>query len=131
LALKLLIHWIGNIACGVMEHVMPTSETASRPRPSVATANLAASHTAAQSAAMENAWAAPVPRTYFVGGYRVEHVRDSLGHSTWNCDCVEFSRALEDAGREASCPHTQRIAAAAELDQLLRTPGLILPTTCY
>jgi hypothetical protein len=93
---------------------------------SVATANIAAPSTASNSAAMENAWAAPLPRTYFVGGFRVAHVRDTHGNSTWTCDCEEFRR-----GSELGCPHTQRIAAAAELDRLLRTPGLILPTRCY
>jgi len=105
--------------------VMPTSETAS-----VATASLATTITASQSAAMESAWAAPLPRTYFVGGYRVEHARDSLGHSRWTCDCAEFSLA-QRAGSEGGCQHTQRIAATTELDRLLRTPGLILPTGCY
>jgi len=79
---------------------------------------------------MENAWAAPLPRTYFVGGFRVEHQRDSLGHSTWTCDCADFAQALL-AGSEQRCVHTQRVTAAAELDKLLRTPGLILPTACY
>jgi hypothetical protein len=79
---------------------------------------------------MENAWATPLPRTYFVGGYRVEHQRDTLGHSRWTCDCADFIRS-QRSGSENGCPHTQRIAAAAELDQLLRTPGLILPTACY
>lgn len=97
---------------------------------SVATANIAASSTASTSAAMENSWLAPLPRTYFVGGFKVEHVRDTQGHSTWSCDCPEFSRAKR-AGIEGGCQHTQRIAAAAELDRLLRTPGLIMPTTCY
>ena len=79
---------------------------------------------------MESAWAAPLPRTYFVGGFRVEHARDLLGHSTWTCDCAEFLES-QRTGSENGCQHTQRIAAAAELDRLLRTPGLILPTTCY
>ena len=93
---------------------------------SVATASLATSNVASTSAAMENAWLAPLPRTYFVGGFRVEHVRDAHGNSTWTCDCVEFAR-----NREGGCAHTQRISAAAELDKLLRTPGLIMPTGCY
>lgn len=104
---------------------MPTSENAS-----VATASIATPLQASQSAALETAWAAPLPRTYFVGGHRVEHVRDSLGHSTWSCDCAEFVRAQQSSG-EGICAHTQRISAAAELDKLLRTPGLILPTACY
>lgn len=97
---------------------------------SVATANIAAPRTASTSAAMENSWLAPLPRTYFVGGFKVEHVRDAYGHSTWTCDCVEFARA-QRSGLERGCAHTQRIAAAAELDKLLRTPGLIMPTSCY
>jgi hypothetical protein len=104
---------------------MPISDSATIAT-SAATANLATSNTASTSAAMENAWLAPLPRTYFVGGFRVEHVRDTHGHSTWTCDCAEFARSLE-----ASCPHTERISAAAELDRLLRTPGLIMPTGCY
>jgi hypothetical protein len=109
--------------------VMPTSETR-RGQASSTTANLATSSAAARSAAMENAWAEPLPRTYFVGEHRVEHVRDTLGHSTWTCDCAEFAGARR-SGNESSCQHTQRIAAAAELDRLLRTPGLIMPTACY
>lgn len=105
---------------------MPMSDSATIAT-SVATANIAAPSTASTSAAMENAWLAPLPRTYFVGGFRVEHVRDTLGHSTWTCDCSDFARARGDSG----CQHTQRIAAAAELDKLLRTPGLIMPTKCY
>jgi hypothetical protein len=97
---------------------------------SVATANIAAPTTASTSAAMENAWTAPLPRTYFVAGFRVQHVRDTHGHSSWTCDCAEFARA-QRAGIEIGCSHTQRIAAAAELDRLLRTPGLIMPTACY
>ena len=118
---------------------MTTSESARAHRSSAATslvnasfatATLSTSSAAARSAAMENAWAEPLPRTYFVGGYRVEHVRDSLGHSTWICDCADFARS-RPTGDESGCQHTQRIAAAAELDRLLRTPGLIMPTECY
>jgi hypothetical protein len=97
---------------------------------SVATANIAAPSTASTSAAMENSWLAPLPRTYFVGGFRVEHVRDERGNSTWTCDCADFMR-VQRAGLESACVHTQRTAAAAELDKLLRTPGLVIPTTCY
>jgi len=102
---------------------MPTSENAS-----VATASIATPALASQSAAME--WAAPLPRTYFVGGYRVEHVRDSHGHSSWTCDCADFLKTQQSRG-DGACTHTQRISEAAELDKLLRTPGLILPTGCY
>jgi len=105
---------------------------------SLVAASLAPTSTASQSAAMENAWAAPLPRTYFVGGFRVEHHRDSLGHSSWSCDCSEFSQSVLAGGLadgradgQSGCAHTQRVTAAAELDQLLRTPGLILPTACY
>jgi hypothetical protein len=107
-----------------------TSGVVSVARSSEATASLAPTLTATQSAAMENAWAAPLPRTYFVGGFRVEHQRDSRGHSTWTCDCANFAQSLL-GGSDGGCAHTQRIAAAAELDKLLRTPGLILPTACY
>ncbi len=108
---------------------MPMSDSATIAT-SITTASIATSSTATTSAAMENAWAAPLPRTYFVGGFRVEHVRDTLGHSTWTCDCADFVRAHRQ-GNEMGCQHTQRIAAAAELDKLLRTPGLIMPTKCY
>jgi len=101
------------------------------PNAAAATASLATTSAAARSAAMESAWAAPLPRTYFVGGYRVEHHRDTQGHSHWTCDCEEFAQSGQEAAGEAGCQHTQRIAAAAELDELLRTPGLVLPTGCY
>jgi hypothetical protein len=104
---------------------MPTPESAS-----VATASLTPPTSATRSVALESAWAAPLPRTYFVGGYRVEHQRDSLGHSTWTCDCEDFVRSHQ-VGSEHGCQHTQRIAEAAELDRLLRTPGLIVPAGCY
>jgi hypothetical protein len=112
-----------------------------------ATASLATTTAAARSAAMENNWSAPLPRTYFVGGFRVEHELDSQGHSRWTCDCEEFQRARQAAttqpdndespeatvppGSAETCQHTRRIAAAVELDALLRTPGLVLPTGCY
>jgi hypothetical protein len=104
---------------------MTTAETFRLANSTVAraTASLETSTAAARSVAMENAWATPLPRTYFVGGFRVQHQRDAQGHSTWTCDCSEF------AGSD--CQHTRRVAAAAELDQLLRTPGLVIPTNCY
>jgi hypothetical protein len=111
--------------------VMSTSENASVATASLATASLAASALATQSAAMENAWAAPHPRTYFVGGFKVQHVRDTLGQSRWSCDCAEFNDSILQGAAEPRCSHTQRIAESAELDRLLRTPGLILPTACY
>ena len=121
---------MGHFAQSCRRIVMPTSENArvAGATTSVATASIVTTTHANQSAAME--WAAPLPRTYFVGGYRVEHVRDSQGHSTWSCDCADFLKAQQSGG-DGACSHTQRISAAAELDQLLRTPGLILPTACY
>lgn len=113
-----------------MPHFAQSDRRIVMPSRSGSTASLAPTLTATQSAAMENAWAAPLPRTYFVGGFRVEHQRDSIGHSTWTCDCSEFTQGLL-IGNDGGCGHTQRIAAAAELDELLRTPGLILPTACY
>jgi|GEM_PF-2491355 len=82
------------------------------------------------SVAEDAAWSAPLPRTYFVGGHRVVHQRDTVGHSTWSCDCVEFVRGPQ-CGGEHWCQHTERVAAAAELDRLMRTPGLILRPSCY
>ncbi len=76
---------------------------------------------------------APVPagqRTYFVAGHRVEHLHNPLGHSSWVCDCVEYVRG-PPCGGERWCQHAERVAAAAELDRLLRTPGLILPIASY
>ena len=103
----------------------------SRPRTDVPRRIAAGGRSAqARSAAMENAWAAPLPRTYFIGGHRVEHVRDAHGYSAWTCDCADFVSS-RGAGSENGCQHTQRIAAAAELDRLLRTPGLIVPPGCY
>lgn len=71
-----------------------------------------------------------LPRTYFVGGHRVEHVRNALGQSTWICDCVDYAR-LPQCGGEHWCEHTERVAAAAELDSLMRTPSLILSRKSY
>lgn len=121
-----------HLALAYRSPVMPMPESFRAANASVAsaTASLATTSAAARSAAMESAWAAPLPRTYFVGGFRVEHQRDTQGNSTWTCDCDEFAQARR-AGGEGECPHTRRIAAAAELDQLLRTPGLVLPTGCY
>jgi hypothetical protein len=73
---------------------------------------------------------APLPRTYFVGGHRVEHLRNALGHSSWTCDCVDYVRGGPRCG-EHWCQHAERVAAAAELDRLLRTPALILPRKSY
>jgi hypothetical protein len=69
-------------------------------------------------------------RTYFVAGHRVEHVHDALGHSSWVCDCAEYVRG-PPCGGERWCQHAERVAAAAELDRLLRTPSLILPIASY
>jgi len=72
----------------------------------------------------------PLPRTYFVGGHRVEHLRNAQGQSSWSCDCVEYTRGGQWGG-EHWCQHAERVAAAAELDRLLRTPQLILPRKSY
>jgi hypothetical protein len=76
----------------------------------------------------------PLPRTYFIGGHRVEHLRNADGHSSWSCDCVEYTRGGQRGGEycgEHWCQHAERVAAAAELDRLLRTPHLILPRKSY
>jgi hypothetical protein len=72
----------------------------------------------------------PLPRTYFVGGHRVEHQRNAQGQSSWICDCVEYTRGGQWGG-EHWCQHAERVAAAAELDRLLRTPNLILSRNSY
>jgi hypothetical protein len=72
----------------------------------------------------------PFPRTYFVGGHRVEHQLNSLGQSSWSCDCVDYVRG-GPCGGEHWCQHAERVAAAAELDRLLRTPSLILSRKSY
>jgi hypothetical protein len=72
----------------------------------------------------------PLPRTYFVGGHRVEHQRNEQGQSSWSCDCVDYVRGGQWGG-EHWCQHAERVAAAAELDRLLRTPTLILPRKSY
>ena len=76
------------------------------------------------------AWTNPTPRTYFVGGHRVEHLRNALGHSSWVCDCIEYVRGQQFGG-EHWCQHAERVAAAAELDRLLQTPRLFLPPRSY
>ena len=78
----------------------------------------------------DTGWSASLPRAYFVGGHRVIHLRDAVGHSSWSCDCSEFIHAPQWGG-EHWCQHTERMAAAAELAWLLRTPGLILRASCY
>ena len=74
--------------------------------------------------------AKPLPRTYFVGGHRVEHLRSAQGHSSWSCDCVEYARGGQWGG-EHWCQHAEKVAAAAELDRLLQTPNLILSRNSY
>jgi len=76
------------------------------------------------------AWSAPPSRTYFVGGHRVEQMRSADGQSSWACDCAEYVRG-QQCGGERWCQHAERVAAAAELDRLLRTPALICPATRY
>jgi hypothetical protein len=72
----------------------------------------------------------PLPRTYFVGGHRVEHLRTAQGVSSWSCDCAEYVRGGQWGG-EHWCQHAERVAAAAELDRLLQTPNLILSRKSY
>ncbi len=88
-------------------------------------------HTSSSASVPDDAVRAlPSPRTYFVGGHRVEHQRDALGHSSWSCDCVDYVRG-GPCGGEHWCQHAERVAAAAELDRLLRTPSLILSRKSY
>lgn len=72
----------------------------------------------------------PPSRTYFVGGHRVEQMRSADGQSSWACDCAEYVRGQQCGGGHW-CQHAERVAAAAELDSLLRTPALICPATRY
>jgi hypothetical protein len=72
----------------------------------------------------------PLPRTYFVGGHRVEHQRTPEGQSSWRCDCVDYVRGGPWGGKHW-CQHAERVAAAAELDRLLQTPNLILSRKSY
>ena len=72
----------------------------------------------------------PLPRTYFVGGHRVEHLRNAQGQSSWSCDCAEYVRGGQWGG-EHWCQHAERVAAAAELNRLLQTPNLILSRKSY
>lgn len=67
-------------------------------------------------------------RTYFIHGHRVEEARDALGLVTWSCDCAEYRRS-QARGFESSCPHTQRVAAAASVDRLLGARELLLRAT--
>lgn len=75
-------------------------------------------------------WNHPPPRTYFIGGHRVELVTHAPGHSSWICDCEEYTRRKQHGG-ERWCQHAERVAAAAELDRLLRTPSLFVPRRSY
>jgi len=67
-------------------------------------------------------------RTYFIHGHRVEETRDEFGVVWWSCDCAEFRRS-RSPGLEATCPHTQRVAAAASVDRLLGARQLLLRAT--
>jgi hypothetical protein len=84
------------------------------------------SATASDEAARSNL----LPRTYFVGGHRVEQQRNASGHPFWVCDCPDFARARQ-CGGEHWCEHAERVAAAAELDRLMKTPRLILSPKSY
>jgi hypothetical protein len=64
-------------------------------------------------------------RTYFVHGHRVEETRHAPGYVSFTCDCAEYLRARA-RGEEACCVHSQRVAAAASLDQMLGAKGLML-----
>ena len=72
----------------------------------------------------------PLPRTYFIGGHRVEHLRNAGGQSSWTCDCLEYTNRKQHGG-EHWCQHAERVAAGAELDRLLRTPSLFVPPRSY
>lgn len=78
----------------------------------------------------EKGWSHPPPRTYFIGGHRVEHVTHAPGQSSWTCDCDEYT-GRKPRGGERWCQHAERVAAAAELDRLLRTPALFVPRRSY
>lgn len=82
------------------------------------------------AAAAESTWSHAIPRTYFIGGHRVEHVRSTRGQSSWICDCEEYT-GRKQRGGEHWCQHAERVAAAAELDRLLRTPSLFVPPRSY
>jgi hypothetical protein len=69
-------------------------------------------------------------RTYFVGGHRVEHVRDAQGQSSATCDCIEYLDGKRKSG-QPWCQHVERIAAAEELDHLMLTPALIVSAGRY
>jgi len=73
---------------------------------------------------------AAVSRTYFVGGHRVEQLRDALGQTSASCDCHEYLDGVPRSGQRW-CQHVERIAAAEELDNLLLTPALIVSSGRY
>ncbi len=66
----------------------------------------------------------PSQRTYFVHGHRVQETRDGSGYLSWTCDCAEYVRSQSRG--DAWCVHSQRVAAAASIDQLLGSEGLML-----
>lgn len=72
----------------------------------------------------------PLPRTYFVGGHRVEYQCNAYGQAFWSCDCPDYVRG-GPCGGEHWCQHAERVAAAAELDRLLQTPNLFLSKKSY
>lgn len=69
-------------------------------------------------------------RTYFVGGHRVEHVRDAQGQSSASCDCSEYLDGAPKSGQRW-CQHVERITAAEELDHIMLTPALIVSSGHY
>jgi len=62
-------------------------------------------------------------RTYFVSGHTVAATRHAPGEVSWSCDCAEFQRS--QARGDAWCSHAQRVAAAASIDRLARSEGLV------
>ncbi len=62
-------------------------------------------------------------RTYFVGGHTVAVTRHAPGQVSWSCDCADYQRSR--ARGDAWCLHAQRVAAAASIDRLTRSEGLI------
>ena len=69
-------------------------------------------------------------RSYFVGGHRVEQVRDAHGQSCASCDCSEYLDGIPRGGQRW-CQHIERVTAAEELDNLMATPALIVSAGRY
>lgn len=69
-------------------------------------------------------------RIYYVGGHRVEQVRQPHGACLCTCDCAEYLHGRVQGGQHW-CEHVERVAAAAELDRLFRTPGVFVSGASY